>query len=130
MKISKSARREAKQLFRRCLADGVLDDARVGNVVRRIIEARPRGCMAILSHFERLVRLEVERRTARVDSAVALAPELVAKITNELNQIHGRGLNISFGQDPALIGGLRIKVGSDVYDSSIHERLRKLAETF
>jgi len=29
-----------------------------------------------------------------------------------------------------LIGGLRIKVGSDVYDGSIQARLNRLAESF
>jgi len=130
MKISKSARRDAKQMFRCCIANGVLDEARVRSVVRKIAAAKPRGYMSLLSHFERLVKLEVERRTARVDSAVTLAPEMVEKITNDLNKLYGQSLNISFAQDPALVGGLRIKVGSDVYDGSVQGRLRKLAETF
>jgi len=112
------------------VVNGVLDAARVGKFVRKIAEAKPRGYMALLSHFQRLVKLEVERRTARVDSAVALAPEMVAKITNDLNKLYGQGLNISFAQDPALVGGLRIRVGSDVYDGSVQGRLRRLAETF
>jgi F-type H+-transporting ATPase subunit delta len=130
MKISKSARRNAKQLFRCCVTDGALDEGRVREVVRKMGELRPRGCMPILSHFRRLVKLELDRRTARVDSAVPLTPELTAKITNELNQTYGRGLNILVAQDPGLVGGLRIKVGSEVYDGSIQGRLRKLAETF
>ncbi len=130
MKVSKSARRDAKQLFRSCMVNGVLDEARVRNVFRENAESKRRGYLAILSHFHRLVKLEVERRTARVDSAVALAPDLAAKITNDLNQLYGQGLSISFAQNPALVGGLRIKVGSDVYDGSVQERLRKLAETF
>jgi F-type H+-transporting ATPase subunit delta len=130
MKISKSARRNAKQLFRGCIVNGMLDETHVRSVFRQMAESKPRGYMAILSHFHRLVKLEVERRTARVDSAVALAPELVAKITNDLNRLYGQGLSISFAQNPALVGGLRIKVGSDVYDGSIQGRLRKLAETF
>ena len=130
MKISKSARRGAKQLFRCCCVNGVLDDTRAQKVARKIAEARPRDYMAMLAQFERLVRLEVERRTARVESAVALTPELVTKISNDLNRLYGPGLNISFAQEPALVGGLRIKVGSDLYDSSIQGRLRKLSERF
>ena len=129
MKISKSARRDAKQLFRSCLLNGVLDQGRVREVLRRVVEARPRGCVATLSHFERLVKLEIERRTARVVSAVALPPEMAQSITNQLNQVYGQGLNISFDQDPALIGGLRVKVGSDVYDGSIQGRLARLAQS-
>ena len=76
------------------------------------------------------MKLEIRRRTARVESGVPLTPELTAQITNTLNQVYGRGLNILFTQNPALVGGLRIQVGSDVYDGSIQGRLRKLAETF
>jgi F-type H+-transporting ATPase subunit delta len=129
MKISKSARRGAKQLFRICLVNGVLDQGRVREVLRKVAEAKPRRYMAILSHFGRLVRLEIERRTARVASAVALPPEMAQSITNQLNQVYGQGLTISFEQDAALIGGLRVKVGSDVYDGSIQGRLARLAQS-
>lgn len=130
MKISKTARRDAKQLFRSCMADSVLDEARVRDAFRAIAEAKPRGYMAILTHFQRLVKLEIGRSTARVESAMPLAPELATNITNDLTRLYGRGLNISFAQDPALIGGVRIKVGSDVYDGSVQGRLRNLAQTF
>jgi F-type H+-transporting ATPase subunit delta len=130
MKISKTAKRDAKQLFRSCVINGVLDEARVREVVRRVAEGKPRGYLAILSHFQRLVELEIERRTACVESAVALSPELTAGITNNLNRIYGQGLRISFAQNPALLGGLRIKVGSDVYDGSVRARLDRLAGSF
>ena len=35
-----------------------------------------------------------------------------------------------FAQNPALIGGMRIKVGSDVYDGSVQARLAALQESF
>lgn len=130
MKISKQARRDAKQLFRSCLANAVLDEGRVRLAAKRILEVKPRGYIGILSHFERLLRLEVERRTARVESATALTPDIQAKIQAGLTQRHGQGLSFSFTQNPSLIGGLRIKVGSDVYDSSIQSRLAALQASF
>jgi F-type H+-transporting ATPase subunit delta len=39
-------------------------------------------------------------------------------------------LNLSFHVNPALVGGLRVKVGSDVYDGSVAARLQKLEESF
>src|SRR6266702_1171892 len=123
MKITKQARREAKQLFRGCLVNGLLQEDRARQVVQRVIELKPRGYLAILNHFQRLVKLEVERRTAKVESAVPLPADLQASVQASLARIYGPGLALSFAQNPALIGGLRVKVGSDVYDGSIQARL-------
>jgi F-type H+-transporting ATPase subunit delta len=130
MKLSKQTRREAKALFRACLANGALDENRVRQAVAKVIEAKPRGYVAILSHFERLVKLDLERRTATVESALPLAPEIQSGVSEKLTRLYGRGLNISFAHNPALIGGLRIKVGSDVYDGSVKARLEQLQESF
>ena len=130
MKISKQARREAKELFRDCIVNGALDENRVRQAVGKVVELKPRGFTMILSHFHRLVKLEIERRTGKVESAAALSPELQSQVRNKLNQIYGQGLNISFAQNPALLGGLRIKVGSDVYDGCVQSRLENLAESF
>ena len=130
MKISKQARRDGKELFRSCIVNGVLDENRVRQIVGKVIQAKPRGYIETLSHFERLLKLEVERRTARVESAVALTPDIQAEVTNKLGKIYGQGLNVSFSQNPALLGGLRIKVGSDVYDGSVQARLEDLVESF
>ena len=130
MKISKQARRDAKQLFRACLVNGLLDENRARQTVKRVLEAKPRGYLAILAHFERLLKLEIERRTARVESAEPLSPDLQRNVQDGLTRVYGPGLNISFAQNPALIGGMRIKVGSDVYDGSVQARLAALQEAF
>ncbi|HPC61168.1 MAG TPA: F0F1 ATP synthase subunit delta [Verrucomicrobiota bacterium] len=130
MKVSKQARREAKALFRGCLRDGALDEGRVKASVQWLLERKPRGYLAIAAHFQRLVKLELERRTARVESATPLAPELQAGIQTQLTRLYGAGLNINFVHNPALIGGLRVKVASDVYDGSIQGRLNQLAASF
>jgi F-type H+-transporting ATPase subunit delta len=130
MKISKQARRDAKQLFRSCLVNGLLDENRVRQAVQQIVAGKPRGYVAILSHFQRLVKLDIERRAARVESATPLSSELQGRVKQQLNQLYGAGLTISFAENPALIGGLRIKAGSDVFDGSVQARLNALAESF
>ena len=130
MTTSKQARREAQQLFRSCQVNGLLNGERVRRVVLQVIAAKPRGYLAILSHFKRLVKLDLERRSARIESAVPLTAELQASVENNLARLYGAGLNLSFAQNPALIGGLRIKVGSDVYDSTVQGRLAALQESF
>jgi F-type H+-transporting ATPase subunit delta len=130
MKISKQARREGKELFRSCLVNGVLDENRVRQAVRRVLEVKPRGYLGLLAHFERLVKLDLARRTAKVEGAVSLPEDLRARVEAGLVRIYGPGLQISFGQNPALLGGLRIQVGSDVYDGSVQARLAALSEAF
>jgi len=130
MKLSKQSRREAKQLFRSSVVNGLLDEDRARQVVKRVLESKPRGYLAILAHFERLLKLDIARRTARVESAVPLPADLQASVQTGLAKLYGPGLNLSFSQNPALIGGLRIKVGSDVYDGSVQARLAALQESF
>lgn len=130
MKITKQARRDAKQLFRSCLKEGVLDENRVRQAVQLVVAQKPRGYVAILSQLHRLVKLDLERRTARVESAAALSPEQRTAVEGSLAWKYGTGLNVSFAQNPALIGGLRIQVGSDVYDGSVRARLEGLRASF
>ncbi len=130
MKISKPARRDAKRLFRSCAVNGLLDETRVRQVVQLVIARKPRGYLAILSQFQRLVKLEVARRTAKVETAAPLAPALQANIQDNLTRIYGAGLSLSFAQNPALIGGMRVQVGSDVYDGSVQTRLAGLQDRF
>jgi F-type H+-transporting ATPase subunit delta len=126
MKVSKQARRDAKELFQACRADGSLDEAKVRQVVQQVIAAKPRGYLAILNHFQRLVKLDLDRRTARVESALPLAEPQQASIRTNLARRYGDGLVFAFQPNPGLIGGLRVQVGSDVYDGSVQARLGEL----
>ena len=128
MKINKQARREGKALFRAAQVSGVLDEARVRQVVEAVLNQKPRGYIAILSHFQRLLRLDIDRRSARVESVVPLDDAQQNGVRTALTKRYGGGLNVTFAQNPALIGGMRIKVGSDVFDGSIQSRLAQLQE--
>jgi F-type H+-transporting ATPase subunit delta len=130
MKISKQARRDARKLFRVATPNGVLDENRVRAAVQAVTQQKPRGYVAILSHFLRLVKLEIARRSARIESAAALPPQTQAQVQAELTRRYGAGLNFTFTQNPALLGGMRVQVGGDVYDGSVESRLRALQESF
>ena len=130
MNRTKQAARDAKQLFRLCLVNGLLDEARASQVVRRIVETSNRNRFIVLARFQRLVRLDRTRHTATVESATPLPPGMQVTLQEGLTREYGPGLNTSFIHSPALIGGMRIKVGSDVYDGSIQGRLTTLQESF
>jgi len=130
MKVSKQTAREAAQLFRACVVNSLLDERRVRDVVGQLAGARPRGYLATLSAFRRLVKIECARHTARIECARPLPPDLQARVLNSLSHTYGPGLTTAFAENPALIGGMRIQVGSDVYDGSIRARLAALQQTF
>ena len=130
MKISKQARRDAKALFQSCRSNGVLDENKVREVVQKVLAAKPRGYVGVLEHFQRLVKLDIDRRTARIESATPLSPSQQNELSGTLARQYGQGLQISFSHNPALLGGLRIKVGSDVVDATVQGRLDALAESF
>jgi F-type H+-transporting ATPase subunit delta len=130
MKISKRAQRDARQLFRNCQADGLLDESRVRQTVSLLASQKPRGYIGILSRLHRLVKLDLERRAARVESATPLPADVQADVAGRIKKNYGAGVNITFGENPALIGGLRIQVGSDLYDGSVKTRLDKLEQSF
>ena len=86
--------------------------------------------MTLLMHFQRLVRLDREAHTANVETVVPLPPDLQTDIQARLMDLYGPEIQAQFSLKPELIGGMRIKVGSDVYDGSVHSELVTLEKSF
>ena len=130
MKPARQLKSEARRVYLLCLVDGSLDEDRVRRVVRRVLESDRRGRFAFLSRFRRLVRLDCARHTATVQSAKPLPADLQTSVSLDLKRVYGTKLSISFADNPALVGGMRIKVASDVYDNSVKARLAALERRF
>jgi len=127
MKLSKEARKLSKQLFRESFTNGALDSAKVGSVTDTVIRAKPRQYIGVLKEFARLIRLEAARRHATIESAADLEAAEKTAILNTIRAKYGADVTSEFKTVPALIGGLRIQVGSDVVDASVRSRLDRLA---
>ena len=130
MKGSKQSRRDAKQLFQACQVNGALEEARVRQAVALLIEKKPRGYFGTLQEFQRLVKLDVNSRSARVESAVALSEAQQQEVRASLGRLKGADVEVVFAENADLIGGMRVKLGDDVYDGSVKTRLSRLAESF
>jgi F-type H+-transporting ATPase subunit delta len=130
MKTSRQEAREAKQLFRLCMVNGSLDEDRVRRVVQQTIESGRPGSLDVLSRFQRLVRLDREAHSARVESATPLPDDMRTRIEAGVARLYGGGIATSYVHNPELLGGVRVTVGSDVYDGSIQARLAALEERF
>jgi F-type H+-transporting ATPase subunit delta len=108
--------------------NGVLDEAKARQILDQVVSIKPRGYVAILSQFARLVKLDLDRRSASVESVLPLDDLQQGNVKSALTSRYGPGLMFTFRQNPALIGGMRVQVGSDVYDGSIQSRLQQLEE--
>ena len=126
MKISKEARRTSRQLFRACFEGGKLDENRVRSVVSLITDKKPRGYIAILENFTRLLRGETQRQSAIVESATPLSSDMRFQLNAGLTKKYGREMTLQFHEKPELLGGIRVKVGSDVWDGTVKARLENL----
>jgi F-type H+-transporting ATPase subunit delta len=130
VKTSKDIRRLSRNLVRASFVDGALDREKINSLVQSIIARKPRHYIPLLENYQRLLRLEVEKRRATIESASELDPEAGRQIVSGLERKFGNSLTTEFVVNPALLGGVRVRVGSEVWDSSVRNRLERLQQEF
>lgn len=130
MKSRKEVQRLVKKIFAASLKDGQLDGEIAKKVIAKLEQSRPRGYQAIADAYLRLIRLEVERNRAVVESFTPLDDESRQRISTDLKKKYGPQVTVEFVESPELMGGIRIRVGSDVWDGSVKNRLARLTEKF
>ncbi len=128
MKISREAKKTSRSLLRLSMKDGLVDEQRAAAVVKSLVADQPRHSMQILKNYQRLLRLEINKQQALVESAAQLSDAEQKQVTEVLRTRHGKHLNPEFGVRPELLGGLRIQVGSNVWDGSVANRLNRLSQ--
>ncbi|HIX20619.1 MAG TPA: ATP synthase F1 subunit delta [Candidatus Akkermansia intestinigallinarum] len=127
MKIGKETQAQARRLIRLCLDEhGLLQEDTVRQIASAIAERRPRGYMALLSAFTELVRLQKQKHSAVITSAVPLTPDEQQAIRSKLDARH-EGLDYSWKVDPALIAGFTVRVADDFTDASVRSRIEQLS---
>jgi F-type H+-transporting ATPase subunit delta len=128
MRVTKEIRQLSRQLLRASFTDGQLDRGKIAALVQSLIAKKPRHYLDVLENYKRLLRLEVEKRHARIESASEIRPDTSAEIVNHLQRKYGRDLTTDFIVNPELLGGLRVRVGSDVWDGTVRGRLERLKQ--
>ncbi len=127
MKLSKESRRLSKDLLRASFTNGLLDGQKVMKVTDTVIQGQPRNYIGVLKEFSRLIRLEVAKRHAVIESATTLNDAEKGKITATIRGKYGADVTTEFKTNAALLGGLRVQVGSNVLDASVRSQLDRLA---
>lgn len=117
----------ARQFFKLSVVDGSLSADRVAGVLQYIEKHRPAGSVAILKAYQRLVAAEVARGQAVVEHAGSINDAILASIATAMTKKYGRPVTSVARRSDALIAGLRVRVGDDVYESSVAGQLATLA---
>jgi F-type H+-transporting ATPase subunit delta len=113
-------------MVRASFTDGQLDRGRVDSLIQSLIAKSPRGFYRILDAYKRLLRLELLKRHAVIESAEPLDQQTTSKVAMALGKKYGPDLTTEFLVNSELLGGMRIRVGSDVWDGSVRNRLEQL----
>lgn len=130
MKVSKDAASAARRIYRLCAPEGRLDEDKIRAAFKKIADTKPRDYRAIMHSLLNLVRLDAKSREALVESAAELDAASRTRIEENLNSQYGGGLSFTYQTDADLLGGVKIRVGNDVWDGSVQSRLERLANAF
>jgi len=123
-------RRTARKLISASVENGQLNPDVVRAIVKKLAGKKPRGYLQLINAFRRLVRLELEKSRVLVQSGAPLEASLREKIVSDLKKKYGRQIVAEFAVDKSLIGGVKITVGSDVWDGTVKSRIERLAHKF
>ena len=126
MKLNKEIRHLSRRMVQASFTGSEIDRDKVLSLVDSLIAQKPRNYIAVLKNYKRLLRLEVEKRRAIIETASEVHPAIRSDIVANLKNKYGNDLSTEFRVDPPLLGGMRIRVGNDVWDGSVRNRLERL----
>ena len=129
MKVSKVAQSTARRIFRLCSKDGQVNETHLRAAIKKLAKDKPRDYRGMLQALRRLVRAEEAKKQVTVESAVALTDATANKVKKSLASQYGKDLNFEFKVTPELLGGMRVRVGNDLFDGSVKARLEQLQES-
>ncbi len=109
----------------------IADAAQVSSLTRKFLgllggNGRVAALPAVASAFRRIAAEKRGATAAEVVTAIALTPAQRDGIAAALRQAIGRDPEMIMRVDPSILGGLRVKVGSRLFDASLRTRLDQM----
>lgn len=113
---------------RQAMVERVLDVQPLAlNLAKLLItKGRSLDAGAVAWQFERMADAEAGIEHAEITTAVDLTPEQVRAIEERLSQASGKTVRASATVDPAIIGGVVVRMGDRLVDGSVRTRLKQL----
>lgn len=122
------------------VGDVTADPARRSELVRTLLSGKAKaatirlaelavrgfGGRSVGAALSRLVEMAAERRdrqVAHVTVAAPLSEEEDRRLGAKLAEMYGREVAVKYTVDPAVLGGMSVLVGSDLYDGTVRRRL-------
>lgn len=127
MAAHKQAQQLARQLFKLSFVDGQISAERVAGVLGYVEKLKPAHPLDVLKNYRRLVAAELARNEAKVEHAGTVSESVLRSIASAMTQKYGRSITATAQPNPELLAGLRVRVGDDVYESSIASQLNALS---
>ncbi len=124
---NKQIQQLARQLFKLSFVGGSLSAESVSGVLQYVEKHRPPQTLAVLKTYQRLVAAEVARGRAVVEHAGPVNDAVLATIAAAMTRKYARPVTSQARRNDTLIAGLRVRVGDDVYESSVSGQLAALA---
>lgn len=117
----------ARQFLKLSVVDGTLSAERVAAVLQYIEKHRPAQTLAVLRAYQRLIAAEVARGQAVVEHAGTVSEATLAGISASMTKRYSRRIVGVARRNDALLAGLRVRVGDDVFESSVAGQLAALS---
>jgi F-type H+-transporting ATPase subunit delta len=122
----KQVQQLARQFFKLSLVNNELSPERVAGVLEYIEKHRPANSVAVLRAYQRLIAAEFARGQAVVEHAGSIDGSVLANVAAAMTKKYGRKVTSVAKRNDALLAGLRVRVGDDVYESSVAGQLATL----
>ncbi|MET9929913.1 MULTISPECIES: F0F1 ATP synthase subunit delta [unclassified Streptomyces] len=119
----KAATATAKGTLLRSLLGGKAHATTERLVVRLVTQPRGRSLEAGLESLSKLAAARRDRMVAVVTSAVPLSDRQKQRLGAVLAKLYGREMHLNLDVDPAVLGGITVRVGDEVINGTIAERL-------
>ena len=128
MAADKKTKLLARQLFKLSLADGQVSADQVSGVLGWVNKHSPRHPLALLKLYQRLITTELAQSQAPSSPhAGPLAAGVIAQIEQALTKKYHRPIKATATPDATLLAGIRVRIGDDVYESSVANQLASLS---
>jgi|ERR1700694_3805948 len=127
MRADKKTKALAKQLFKLSLVNGAVSPEQVAGVLGYIEKVQPRHSLALLKLYHRAIVTEVAKSRAIVEHAGSISDTTLKLIETAMSRKYSRTVTATAQPSPKLLAGLRVRVGSDVYEANVSGQLAALS---